>query len=122
MQASRGTAERPPDERFRRRRRRADRALREALGDEAVVWSECGDEVVVHAGEAHVRRDGDALLAEVPLESDETGRHVLVVPLLAAGGTVVTSQRPWGDARLAARWGMQLQHVAAGVLGDAVAR
>ena len=97
-------------------------ALRTALGagKGAVVWTECGDEVVVHAGDARVRRVGDALIAEVPLESDETGRHVLVVPLLPAGGKVVTSRRPWGDERLATRWGEQLQHVVVTALGDEV--
>jgi hypothetical protein len=98
------------------------RNLREALGAEAVVWTGCGDEVVVHAGDAHVRRAGDALLAEVPLESDETGRHVLIVPLLAAGDKVLTSRRPWGDERLATRWGAHLQHVVVSVLGDEVLR
>jgi hypothetical protein len=98
--------------------------LREALGAgaEAVVWTECGDEVVVHAGDALIRRDGDALLAEIPLESDETGRHVLVVPLLEAGDTVLTSRRPWGDERLTTRWGEQLQNVVVRVLAGEIAR
>jgi hypothetical protein len=97
------------------------RTLREALGGgaAAVVWTDCGEEVVVHAGEALIRRDGDALLAEVPLEADETGRHVLVVPLLPAGEAVLTSRRPWGDERLARRWGEQLQHVVARALAGA---
>jgi hypothetical protein len=100
------------------------RDLRTALGAGAgaVVWTDCGDEVLVHAGDAQVRRDGDALLAEVALESDETGRHVLVVPLLEAGGKVLTSRRPWGDERLATRWGEHLQHVVVSVLGDEVTR
>jgi hypothetical protein len=98
--------------------------LRGALGvgAGAVVWTECGDEVVVHADDAGVRRDGDALLAEVALESDETGRHVLVVPLVEARGTLVTSHRPWGDERLATRWGAQLQHIVVTALGAEVAR
>jgi hypothetical protein len=102
-------------------------ALRAELGArpgaEAVIWTDGGDEVVVHAGAAQVRRDGDALLAEVPLESDETGRHVLTVPLLGAGTkTVVTSRRPWGDERLATRWGAQLQHAVAAALGEELVR
>jgi len=98
--------------------------LREALGAGAgaVVWTDCGEEVVVHAGDARIRRDGDALLAEIPLESDETGRHVLVVPLLQAGDTVLTSRRPWGDERLTSRWGEQLQGVVVGALGGEVLR
>jgi hypothetical protein len=35
---------------------------------------------------------------------------------------LVTSHRPWGDERLATRWGAQLQHVVVTALGATVAR
>lgn len=88
-------------------------ALRTALGgDEIAVWADCGDEVIVHAGAAAVRLDGDAVLAEIPLESDQTSRQVLVVPFVLGAGPAVTSSLPWGDERLAQRWGPLLVELA----------
>jgi hypothetical protein len=77
----------------------------------SVVWADCGDELVVHAGEVQVRMEADAVVVDVPVATEETGRAVLTVAILVDGpaGWGVTDERPWGPAGLADRWGKLLQ-------------
>lgn len=118
---------RPPEDRAQKRpdgrsaaelEERLTVVLRTGLGDgeDAVVWTDCGDEVVVHAGAARVSREGEALVADIPLETDQTGRAVLVVAFElgeeGTGSVAMTSQLPWGDQRLAQRWGVLVQEAA----------
>ena len=91
-------------------------ALQAALGggNDSVVWTDCDDAVVVHAAGARVWRQDDAVLAEVPLETDETGREALLVAFVPGTGhdkSVLTSALPWGDSRLARRWGSIIQEL-----------
>lgn len=91
-------------------------ALQAALGEgnDSVVWTDCDDAVVVHAAGARVWRQDDAVFAEVALETDETGPEALLVALVPGTGhdkPVLTSTLPWGDSRLARRWGSIVQEL-----------
>src|SRR5215831_329468 len=46
---------------------------------EAIVWQDKGDEVVVHLSTLQIRMAPPAVFAAVDLESDQTGRHSLIV-------------------------------------------
>lgn len=91
-----------------------------------VVWVEDGDEVLVHLDSLRVQLLDRIMLASVDLESDQTGRQTLVVPLALASGAgpggllAVTEESPRGDAALVARWGHTLQEALwAGILAVA---
>jgi len=80
-------------------------------GHGSVVWTDCGDELVVHAGRVAVRSERDAIVVDVPVATEETGPAVLSVAILLDGpdGTAITDSRPWGQPELADRWGTLLQ-------------
>lgn len=80
-----------------------------------VVWSDGGDEVLVHPASVRCLIRKDLLLVSVDLECDQTGRQTLVVPLAVgrardqAGLVAVTDELPRGHDLLAGRWGVILQ-------------
>ena len=87
-------------------------------GDEPldrVVWSDLGDEVLVHLDSLTVEVDDGLIRAGLDLESDQTGRQTLVVPIAVGGHReegvtlAVTESVPMGHAGLAARWGQAVQ-------------
>lgn len=78
-------------------------------GHDSVVWTDCGDELVVHAGAVAVQTEPDGVIVDVPVATAETGRAVLSVAILLHQGGGVTDARPWGPPELADRWGPLLQ-------------
>lgn len=85
-----------------------------ARGAGAVVWIDCGDEVIVHLDSIKAGLASNVLLVAIDLETDDTGRQTLVVPLAPGTQaddelTLVTEDVPRGHAELAARWGRILQ-------------
>lgn len=94
-----------------------------SAGARAVVWIDCGDEVIVHLDSLETRVVSNVLLVGVDLETDETGRQTLVVPLAPGTSpddelTLVTEDLPRGHAELAARWGRILQEAVFAALED----
>jgi hypothetical protein len=77
--------------------------------NEAVVWVDAGDEVVVHRRSVRARIERGALLLTVELESEETGRRALTVPFALAGSTAIAGS-VYGNPHLVARWGHILQN------------
>lgn len=81
----------------------------------AVIWVDHGDEVLVHLDAIHTRVMDRMLLVSVDLETDQTGRATMVVPLAIgnaadpAGLVAVTDEYPRGNGVLASRWGHVLQ-------------
>ena len=79
-----------------------------------VVWVDHGDEVIVHLDSLQTKVVSSVLLVALDLETDQTGRQTLVVPL-APGKTpddeltFVTEYIPRGHPELATRWGHILQ-------------
>ena len=86
-----------------------------ATDSKRVVWTDRGDEVLVHLDSVQVQIAGGALLIAVELETDQTGRQPLVVALALggekdrAGLIAATDALPRGHGALAARWGVALQ-------------
>jgi hypothetical protein len=85
--------------------------LRRHLGQgaTAVVWTDFGDEVLVHVGGLTVESTGQALVVSLDLE-DDLGRERLQFPFVLGvdgqGRFVGASEdRPPGEGMLAARWG-----------------
>jgi hypothetical protein len=80
-----------------------------------VVWVDGGDEVLVHLDSVQTRLVDGVLLVSIDLESAETGRAPLVVPLALGGAgdpaglVATTDELPRGDAALVARWGEPVQ-------------
>jgi len=80
-----------------------------------VVWVEGGDEVLVHLDRTQVQAMDGMLLVSVELETDQTGRQALIVPLALgaaddpAGLVATTDELPRGEGLLAARWGKAVQ-------------
>jgi hypothetical protein len=80
-----------------------------------VVWVDGGDEVLVHLDSLRTKIREAELFVALDLESDEHGRHTIVVPLAldgtgeTAGLLVATDDLPRGHAPLAARWGAAVQ-------------
>jgi hypothetical protein len=89
------------------------------LPDKApVVWVDAGDELLVHRDSLKVRFAPGIIVVSVDVETVQTGRQRLVVPLaLGARGepsspsglVAVTSREPYTHPLLAARWGRILQ-------------
>jgi hypothetical protein len=85
------------------------------LGGRPVVWSDRGDEVLVHVESTRTKVVGGSLLVSIDLESDQTGRQPLVVVFACganddpAGLYCVTDELPHGNPVLAARWGRAVQ-------------
>ena len=86
-----------------------------AAPPDKVVWVEGPDEVLVHLDETNVRVVDRTVYVSVPLETDQTGKTPLVVALAMgapddpAGLVCMTDDLPYGEPRLAARWGRTLQ-------------
>jgi hypothetical protein len=78
---------------------------------DAIVWHDKGDEVVVHLSTLKLRFAAPAVFAAVDLESDQTGRHTLIVRFVfgdaqdPAGLFATTDEVVRGNSQLAARWG-----------------
>ena len=78
---------------------------------EAIVWQDRGDEVIVHLSALQVRLVPPAAFAAVDMESDQTGRHTLIVRFVfgdaqdPAGLFAATDEVVRGNSFLAARWG-----------------
>jgi len=78
---------------------------------DVVVWHDKGDEVVVHLSTLQVRFAAPSVFASVDLESDQTGRHALIVRFVfgdeqdPAGLFATTDELVHGNSLLAARWG-----------------
>jgi hypothetical protein len=78
---------------------------------DAVVWQDRGDEVVVHLSTLQIRLAPPAVFAAVELESDQTGRHSVIVRFVfggpddPAGLFATTDEVVRGNSLLAARWG-----------------
>jgi hypothetical protein len=93
----------------------ADGTATTATAPQKVIWVDQGDEVLVHLDSVRVRFVNNTVLISVDLETDQTGRASLIVPLAlsnggdAAGLVAVTEDLPKGNGLLAARWGRQLQ-------------
>jgi hypothetical protein len=74
-----------------------------------------GDEVLIHLDSIRTRILDRMLLVSVDLETDQTGRTTMVVPLAlgnatdAAGLVAVTDEYPRGNGLLASRWGKAVQ-------------
>jgi hypothetical protein len=79
------------------------------------IWVDRGDEVLVHLDSLKTRTLDRMLLVSVDLETDQTGRTTMVVPLALgnatdpAGLVGVTDQYPRGNGLLASRWGEAVQ-------------
>lgn len=84
-------------------------------GHPCAVWSEGGDEVVVHAARTTVAVLDGALVVTVPLECAEAGRGDVEVLLALAGGgerpglVAATETLPCGAPLLVGRWGTAVQ-------------
>lgn len=86
-----------------------------------VVWVDTGDELLVHRNSLKVRFAPGIIVVSVDVETVQTGRQRLVVPLaLGARGepsapsspsglVAVTSREPYTHPLLAARWGRIVQ-------------
>lgn len=93
---------------------------------QAVVWTDLGDEVLVHLDSLSVEVGDGVIEASLDLETEQTGRQKMTVPF-AVGATredgaalVVTEDLPRGHEGLAARWGQAVQAALwAGVLDEA---
>lgn len=86
-----------------------------------VVWVDAGDELLVHRNSLKVRFGLGVIVVSVDVETVETGRQRLAVPLAlgargessspswSSGLVAVTSREPYTHPLLAARWGRILQ-------------
>jgi hypothetical protein len=80
-----------------------------------VVWTDRGDDVLVHLSSIRTRMLDRMAYVSVDLETDQTGRTPLVCafalgnPDDLAGLVAVTDELPRGNGLLASRWGELLQ-------------
>ncbi len=80
-----------------------------------VVWSDLGDEVLVHLDSLSVEVEEGMIVAALDLECDQTGRETLTVPFAVGSsredGSViaVTESVPMGHPGLASRWGQAVE-------------
>jgi hypothetical protein len=80
-----------------------------------IVWTDYGDEVLIHLDSLQTKIVQGKLLASVDLETDQTGRTPLVVAFALgatndpAGLVATTETYPRGNAMLASRWGQAVQ-------------
>jgi hypothetical protein len=85
----------------------------------SVIWTDQGDEVLVHLSSLDISFVESTVLVSIDLESDQSGRTAMVVALALgdtpqAGGALLaaTDEFPRGNALLAARWGRVLRDAA----------
>jgi hypothetical protein len=85
----------------------------------SVIWTDQGDEVLVHLSSLNISFVESTVLVSIDLESDQSGRTAMVVALALgdtpqAGGALLaaTDEIPRGNALLAARWGKVLRDAA----------
>jgi hypothetical protein len=87
-----------------------------------VVWTDAGDEVLVHLDSTKTRILDRLLYVSVDLECDQTGRSPLVCAFALgnaddpSGLLAVTDELPRGHGLLASRWGGILQDAIWGAL------
>jgi hypothetical protein len=78
-----------------------------------VIWSDAGDEVLVHLDGLEVHRRDGALVVHVELEADELGRERLTLPFVfgepRGRSLIATTSERAGSGPLAARWGAVAQ-------------
>jgi hypothetical protein len=88
----------------------------------SVVWVDHGDEAIFHVDSVRAAIAGELLLVALDLETDQTGRQTLVVPLAIGadekgGITLACEAAPRGPDLLVRRWGeAALQAVVAAVI------
>lgn len=81
----------------------------------SILWSDFGDEVLVHIDSVQLRFVKRFAVVRVDLETEQTGRAPLIVTLAlgstqdGAGLVAATDALPRGNAMLASRWGRVLQ-------------
>ncbi len=89
----------------------------------SVVWVDRGDEVLVHLDSLRVATQGEVLVASIDLETDQTGRAAVVVPMAlgadaGAGASAVVEEFARGPEILVRRWGGIVQEALLGVLTE----
>ena len=90
----------------------------------SVVWSDLGDEALVHIDSVVLRFVTRFAVVSVDLETEQTGRAPLIVTLAlgstqdGAGLVAATDALPRGNAMLASRWGRVLQETVWSALLD----
>lgn len=90
----------------------------------SVLWSDFGDEALVHLDSVRLRFVKRFAVVSVDLETEQTGRAALVVTLAlgstqdGAGLVAATDALPRGNAMLASRWGRVLQETVWSALLD----
>jgi hypothetical protein len=104
----------------------ANGAAPPASQQNAVIWVDRGDEVLVHLDSVRVKIADRLLLISVDLETDQTGLTPLITTFALgddkdpAGLIAATDDLPRGNGVLASRWGRILQEALwASVLGIA---
>lgn len=86
-----------------------------SVGPSRVVWTDLGDEVIVHLDSLRFVAEDGLIRASIDLESDQTGRQSMTVEVALGdtrddGALVATMESvPQGHAGLAARWGQAIQ-------------
>jgi hypothetical protein len=81
----------------------------------AVVWTDAGDDILLHLSALRVVLRSGLIVVSVDLECDQTGREALVMPFSVAasrdqaGLLAVTEELPRGNGLLVGRWGKLLQ-------------
>jgi hypothetical protein len=93
-----------------------------AADQDRVVWEHEGDEVLVHLASLRTLSRPGALFASIELETDQTGRHPLIMTLALSCAEddpsliAVTDEAPRGHATLVGRWGHIVQEALWGAL------
>ena len=81
----------------------------------SVVWVDAGDELLVHLDSLQVRLVDRMAVVALDVETDQTGRTTMVLPLALgdpadpAGLVAVAEALPRGHADIGARWGAVLR-------------
>ena len=92
----------------------------------AVIWSDAGDEVLLHADTLRIETTGGVLVASAELEAEEIGRERISVAFALgiddAGGLVgATQASAQGAGVLCARWGETFEHAVLAALHELIA-
>ncbi len=81
----------------------------------AVVWTDAGDDILLHLSSLRVVLRSGLMVVSLDLECDQTGREALVMPFSVAasrdqaGLVAVTEELPRGHGLLVGRWGKLIQ-------------